>query len=259
MQRELLPRLFALTLSCVLAACSTGQGSNIKKESAASERSEAARVNTELGQKYMQQGKLEFALEKLNKALSYDSNYPDAHTVIAVLYERIGDTKQAEEHYRRAAQLKSKGGNELNNYGAFLCKIGRYDEAAGYFERAMSDPFYNTPEVALTNAGTCMLKAGKLDAAEQPLRAALDRAPNNSEALFQLASVLYEKGEYFKARAFMQRFEALGTVRPESLMLGRNIELRLGNSGAASEYTRRLLQSFPESQQARALTAQNQS
>jgi type IV pilus assembly protein PilF len=259
MQRELLPRLFAFALSCALAACSTGQGSNIKKESAASERSEAARVNTELGQKYMQQGKLEFALEKLNKALSYDSSYADAHTVIAVLYERIGDTKQAEEHYRRAAQIKSKGGNELNNYGAFLCKIGRYDEAAGYFERAMSDPFYNTPEVALTNAGTCMLKAGKLDAAEQPLRAALDRAPNNSEALFQLASVLYEKGEYFKARAFMQRFEALGTVRPESLMLGRNIELRLGNGGAASDYTRRLLQSFPESQQARALNAQNQS
>lgn len=259
MQRELLPRLFAFALSCALAACSTGQGSNIKKESAASERSEAARVNTELGQKYMQQGKLEFALEKLNKALSYDSNYADAHTVIAVLYERIGDMKQAEEHYRRAAQIKSKGGNELNNYGAFLCKIGRYDEAAGYFERAMTDPFYNTPEVALTNAGTCLLKAGKLDAAEQPLRAALDRAPNNSEALFQLASVLYEKGEYFKARAFMQRFEALGMVRPESLMLGRNIELRLGNGGAASDYTRRLLQSFPESQQARALTAQNQS
>jgi type IV pilus assembly protein PilF len=259
MQRELGPRLFTVALSCVLAACSTGQGSNIKKESAASERTDAARVNTELGQKYMQQGKLEFALDKLNKALGYDSSYADAHTVIAVLYERIGDMKQAEEHYRRAAQIKSKGGNELNNYGAFLCKLGRYDEAAGYFERAMSDPFYSTPEVALTNAGTCMVKAGKRDAGEQALRAALDRAPNNSEALFQLASVLYEKGEYFKARAFMQRFEALGTVRPESLMLGRNIELRLGNGGAASDYTRRLLQSFPESQQARSLNAQNQS
>jgi type IV pilus assembly protein PilF len=57
----------------------------------------------------------------------------------------------------------------------------------------------------------------------------------------------------------MQRFESVGQARPESLMLGRNIELRLGNGGAASEYTRRLLQSFPESQQARALNAQNQS
>jgi len=91
------------------------------------------------------------------------------------------------------------------------------------------------------------------------LRKALDRSPNNPEALFQLASALYEKADYFKARAFFQRFESVGQPRPESLMLGRNIELRLGNGSAASEYTRRLLQSFPESQQARALNAQNQS
>jgi type IV pilus assembly protein PilF len=263
MRRDrLLPRFaWALTaaLAGVLAACGSGGGPNIRKESAAEERTEAARTRTDLGQKYMEQGRLELALENLKKALAYDDGYADAHTVIAVLYERIGDPKQAEEHYRRAAQLKPKGGSELNNYGAFLCKIGRYDEAVSYFERAIADPFYATPEVALTNSGTCLLKAGKRDAAEKALRAALDRDPNNAEALFQLASVLYEKGEFFNARAFIQRFESVGQPRPESLMLGRNIELRLGNGSAASDYTRRLLQSFPESQQARALNAQNQS
>jgi type IV pilus assembly protein PilF len=260
MRPELLLRSFAIALALSLAACQTsGGGPNLRKDSAESERIEAARVHTELGQKYMQQGKLEIALDNLNKALAYDSDYVDAHTVIAVLYERIGQPQNAEEHYKRAAQIKSKGGNELNNYGAFLCKVGRYDEAAGYFDRAVADPFYKTPEVALTNAGTCLLKAGRKDEAETALRKALDRSPNNAEALFQLASVLYEKGEYFKARAFMQRFESVGQARPESLMLGRNIELRLGNGGAASDYTRRLLQSFPESQQARELNAQNQS
>jgi type IV pilus assembly protein PilF len=247
-------------LAMALGACSTsGSSNNLKKESAASEKTEAARVHTELGQKYMQQGKLEIALDNLKKALNYDPDYANAHTVIAVLYERIGDMKLAEENYRRAAQIKSKGGNELNNYGVFLCKIGRYDEATGYFERAVADPFYNTPDVALVNSGTCLLKAGKVDDAEAVLRKALDRSPNNGEALFQMASVLYRKGDYFKARAFMQRFEGVGQPRPESLMLGRNIELRLGNGSAASEYTRRLLQSFPESQQARELNAQNQS
>ena len=108
--------------------------------------------------------------------------------------------------------------------------------------------------------GTCLLKARQgRSTAETVLRKALERSPNNAEALFQLASVLYEKGDYFKARAFMQRFEVGRPAAPESLMLGRNIELRLGNGSAASEYTRRLLQSFPESQQARALNAQNQS
>ena len=259
MPRDATLRLFATALALALAACSSSGGTNIKKESAASEKMEAARVHTELGQKYMQQGKLQIALQNLNKALSYDADYADAHTVIAVLYEQIGDLKQAEEHYRRAAQIKAKGGNELNNYGAFLCKIGRYDEANDYFQRALADPFYNTPAVALTNQGRCLLKGGKADTAETALRSALDRAPNNPDALFLMASVLYEKGDFFKARAFMQRFESVGQAGPESLMLGRNIELRLGNGGAASDYTRRLLQSFPESQQARALNEQNRS
>lgn len=260
MQRETFLRLVATALfMAALAACTNGGNGNVKQESKEAEKNEAARINTELGQKYMQQGNLKVALEDLNKALSYDPDYVDAHTVLGLLYERIGDAKQAEDHYRRASQLRPKGGNELNNYGTFLCKVGRYDEANGYFERAIADPFYNTPEVALINEGTCLLKSGKAEAAEPVLRKALERAPNSAEALFQLASTLYEKGEYFKARAFMQRFESVGQPRPESLMLGRNIELRLGNGSAASEYTRRLLQSFPESQQARALNAQNQS
>lgn len=254
-----LPAMFALALAALVAACTTTGGGNVKQESKEAEKTEAARIHTELGQKYMQQGNLKVALEDLEKALSYDPDYVDAHTVLGLLYERIGDAKQAEDHYRRAAQLRPKGGNELNNYGTFLCKVGRYDESKEYFERAVADPFYNTPEVAMTNEGTCLLKAGKPNDAEPVLRKALDRTPNNAEALFQLASTLYEKGDYFKARAFMQRFESVGQPRPESLMLGRNIELRLGNGSAASDYTRRLLQSFPESQQARALNAQNQS
>ena len=100
---------------------------------------------------------------------------------------------------------------------------------------------------------------GQAEEAAAEYRRAITLKPDFPEALFQLAAVLYEKGEYFKARAFFQRFESVGQPRPESLMLGRNIELRLGNGSAASEYTRRLLQSFPESQQARALNAQNQS
>ena len=250
-------RAIALTASiAVLAACGANQG-GVKNEGAATKREEAARVHTDLGQQYLRQGRLELALEKLDKALSYDSGYADAHTVIAVLYEHIGDTAKAEEHYRRAAQLRPKGGAELNNYGTFLCKGGRYAEANGYFERAIADPFYQTPATALTNAGTCLLKAGKRDEAEKLLRQALERQPNDAEALLQLAAVAYGKGEYMNARAFIQRHEAQTEPRPEALLLGRNIELHLGNGRGAGDYTRKLLQGFPESQEARSLNAQS--
>ncbi len=257
MQRERGWLAFALGASiALLAGCASGAVGGVKKEDAATKRQEAARVHTELGQKYLQQGKLELALEKLDKAIAFDPDYADAHTVMAVLYEQIGDSAKAEEHYRRAAQLKPKGGAELNNYGTFLCKLGRYGEAQSYFERALADPFYKTPAVALTNSGTCLLKAGKRDEAEKALRLAVQTQPNNSEALIQLASALYQKGDYFNARAFMQRFESTGQPSPDTLLLGRNIELRLGNGAAAGEYTRKLLHGFPESQQARSLSVQ---
>ncbi len=252
---------FGLALSvAVLAACApTTSTVGVKKETAASKRQDAARVHTELGQQYLRQGKLEIALGDLEKALAFDPNYVDAHTVIAVLYEQIGENAKAEEHYKRAALLKPKGGAELNNYGRFLCKLGRYDESQAFFQRAIADPFYKTPWYALTNSGTCLLKAGKTDEAEVALRAALKESPNDGEALFQLASVLYAKRDYFNARAFVQRFEAAGRSRPDALMLGRNIELQLGNAPGASEYTHRLLQEFPDSEQAHTLSTRDKS
>lgn len=259
MRPERIVGLVAVALATLLAACASGgemrQTASSGGESAG-KGEEAARVNTELGQKYMQQGKLELALEKLQRALVLDPKFVDAHTVIAVLYERIGDTRQAEEHYRRAAQLRPKSGAENNNYGAFLCQAGRYDEAAKHFERAVTDPFYQTPVVALTNAGTCAIKGGRLDEAERDLRLAVERSPDNAEALFQLASVLYRKGEYFRARAFVQRFESVGAMRPEALLLARNVELQLGNADAARAYTQRLREGFPDSEQARGLATQ---
>ncbi len=245
----------AILMLALLAGCATGGSTSrpTAESNPENPKTKAAALYTDLGQKYMAQGKLEIALENLNKALAADVNHADAHTVVALLYERIGDNAKAEEHYRRAAELSPKSGSENNNYGAFLCKMGRYDDSAVYFVRAIADPFYKTPAVALTNSGTCAIKGGKLDVAEKDLREALNREPNNSEALFQMATVLYRKNDFFRARAFIQRYEGVGQQSADALLLGRNIELRLGNGKASQDYTSRLRERFPDSPQARSL------
>lgn len=259
---RLLAVLFAVLATLVAGGCATDGGAArpssrvdaASKSDPDNPRTKAAKENTALGLGYMQQGKLEVALEKLNKALAADPKYPDANTVVAVLYERINDMPRAEEHYRRAVQYRPKSGNENNNLGWFLCnRLGRYDEASVHFERAVADPFYQTPGVALTNAGTCAIKGGKLDIAERDLRLALERSPDNAEALVQMATVLYRRDEFFKARAFIQRYESVGQSTADSLLLGRNIELRLGNAKAAVDYTKRLRDQFPDSEQVRSL------
>ncbi|HEX7112942.1 MAG TPA: type IV pilus biogenesis/stability protein PilW [Mizugakiibacter sp.] len=247
-----LEKLIAIALlAALLAACSTPGG--LSRSSAADKREDAAQIHTQLGQSYLEQGDLKTALDKLTKALQFDPNYAPAHTVIAVVYERIGQNDQAEQHYRRAVELEPKKGIPNNNLGAFLCRDGKVEESIRYFRTAIADPFYATPDTAYTNAGTCELKLNQADAAEADFRKAVQTNPQNREALFQLARVLYGKHDLFHARAFIQRFDGIGEPTAESLLLGHDIEAGLGNAEGAQDYAKRLRNQFPDSEQARSL------
>lgn len=209
-----------------------------------------ARLNTQMGQGYMQRGQNEIALEKLKKAIKADPNYAPAHTVLGVLYERLGEKQLAERHYAEAVRAAPRDGDTNNNYGAFLCRNGQAQEAEPYFNAALKDPFYSTPAVAMSNAGQCMLQSGDVDKAESYLRQSLGYDDDFPDALFGMARASYEKGSYMQARAFLQRFEAVAPMSAGSLYLGYRIETQLGNPRDARRHADELLQKFPKSAEA---------
>jgi len=255
--------LLSAGMAMLMAGCVTtttteagGLTTKIPQATKADKKLEAARVHTDLAQQYLMNGDLEIALVKVNKALEFDPNYVPAHTVAAVIYDRINDLSNAELHYRKAQALSPDKGDTNNNLGWFLCdRDGKPAEAMTYFQKAVADPFYQTPAVAWTNAGTCLVRSKDLAGAEVDFRKALDIDRQNAEALYQLANVLYLQNDAFRARAFLQRFDALGQPTAASLKLGHDIESRLGNRDAALNYGRRLQSQFPDSEQARALDA----
>jgi type IV pilus assembly protein PilF len=51
-----------------------------------------------------------------------------------------------------------------------------------------------------------------------------------------MAEVSYRKGEYLRARAFLQRYEAVAPVNADSLAMGVKIETELGDQKAAERY-----------------------
>ena len=254
-------RALIFSLLLPLAGCvTTHTDSNsltksIPKTSKSQQALDAARVHTELGQRYMANGDMQTALEKLTMALKFDPNCAPAHTVIAVLYEKINNLPEAEVHYRKAVELEPAKGDPNNNLGVFLCHTGKMAEADQYFRKAVADPFYQTPDLALTNEGVCQLRAGDVAGAEASFRDAIARNPGNAEALFQLANTLYLHNDAFRARAFMQRFDALNKPTAASLKLGYDIELHLGKTDGAQTYNKQLQSQFPDSEQAHALNS----
>jgi type IV pilus assembly protein PilF len=262
MRREL--RAVVAILSMAIVACSSQQviqppeSTTTPKGHGKGEKTpqESAAIWVQLGQHYLELGKYDIARDDLQKALKFDPKSVDAHTVLGTLYDRVGDRTTAEQHYREAAELAPTAGDANNTYALYLCKLGKFEQAQKRFDIAKADGFYKERDIIYLNSGTCVLLAkGSKEVAEADFRRAVEINPKNGQALYQLASVLYDKNDYFKARAFIQRFDALGQPSPDALLLARNIEVKLGNNDAARDYTQRLRDQFPDATQTHSLDA----
>lgn len=243
--------LIALVALLLITACS----SSPKKTE--DDLRKAAETNTALGRQYMDRGQYEVALEKLKRAVANDKTYAPAHTMLGVLYENIGELEDAESEFRMAVKYDPTDGDVNNNLGAFLCRNDKANEADPYFQAALKDPFYTTPEIATANAGSCALSRGELDKAEAYLRQSLEQDQRMASALLPMAEVSYQKESYLRARAFLQRYESVGPDTEESLYLGFLVESALGDSRAAAQYRDKLYEEFPGSVQAGLRTGQD--
>jgi type IV pilus assembly protein PilF len=248
-------RLVAGLLLCVLAGCVTTNREGGKPLKDEDPKEAAAKYNVQLGTAYLQQGNYALAKEKLERSLKQNPRDPDVHTSLGLLYDRTGDAKLADKHFREALRLAPEKPDLSNNYAIYLCKNGRVDEGVDRFMSVANNKFYRTPEVALTNAGVCLRSAKRLDDAEQKFSAAIKARPNFSEATVQLASVHLQREEFGAARKVVDTY--LNAFRPDPDVLLTAVTVARASKDRMSEekYSRALRLEFPDSAQARALTA----
>ncbi len=239
-----------LLLGLLPVACSTQHGREPQGPRS------PAQINAELGVRYMQQGNLDVALDKLRRALEQDPKLPAAHHYIALLYNRLGSPELAEKHFQRALELTPKDPALLNNYGVFLCGHGHYDAAIERFLQTLQVPEYRRPDEAYENAGLCALRIPDRARAEAYFRHALKVNPLRASTLYQMMKLSYEEQRYRQARAFLQRYERVARHNPRSLWLALQMEKQLGNQRAVAAYSQMLREKFPDSPETRALTAQ---
>ena len=243
--------LTAISLTSLLAGCVSSDGrKELRQESS---EFTASKANVQLGTAYLQQGKYSLAKEKLDKALSQNPKDPDVHTSLGLLYDRTGEVKLADKHFREALRLAPDRPDLSNNYAVYLCKNGRVDEGVEKFTTVAANKYYRTPEVALTNAGVCLLGAKKYDEAQKTLTAAIHARPNYSEATVQLAVLHLERAQLPEARKVVDTYINAFRPNPDVLFTAVSVARAAKDKLAEEKYSRTLRLEFPDSAQARAL------
>jgi type IV pilus assembly protein PilF len=226
-------KIKTLTTLLIVLLGATACSSNKSKPTP--KKSEAASYNARLGAEYTRKGRLNLANEKLLKALDQNPNSADANHYYALLQQKLGLKQKAEIHFKKALVITPKDPQLLNNYGSYLCQNGQYKSASEHFMAAINDPLYTTPEFAYTNAGICIKKSGDKATAEKYFRKSLALKPSFASALYQMAKVKYEQGDYNRAQAFLQRYHEKNQEAPASLKLCVQINRRLGDLNAAGQ------------------------
>ena len=251
-----------LGLALLLAGCQTagvrpeGAGAdNTGNLGAPVRRASPGDVYVDLGTAYLGEGRINEAFKNARKAVLVDPNLASAHTLLGVLYQRLGQWDEAGKEFAKAVKLAPHDPYALNALGSFLCTHDKPEEGDVYFRRALQNPLYPTPWVALHNAASCEEKAGHMEKAEDDYRAALRHNPRFAPALLRMAHLSFEKGNYLSARAYLQRYAAEAPHTAESLWLGVRTEKQLGDLDQMASYAIKLRGRFPDSEQARFLEA----
>lgn len=236
-----------LTVPPALAQKSVAPPAEVFAESKPKDVHTRAKLHTELGSLYFQNGNWIVALEELTLAISINPSYAQAYSTRGLVLYHVKEMESAEKDFRQAIDLDGKDPEINNNYGWFLCRIGKEKESIAYFQRAIDNILYQTPESAYLNIGTCYARMGELDLAEAAIRKNLRLAQDNPQALFQLATISYKRGNYEAAREHLRSVVRVNEPSAEILWLLLRIERRLADRLAEENYTRQLRRKFPDS------------
>jgi type IV pilus assembly protein PilF len=248
--------LAALLAAAALAGCQTTSTSSTEAipdsgsmKGEATDPRNRAKIHTELGAAYYERGNMAVALEHLRTAISADSNYALAYSMLGVVYADLNDNKLAQSNFERALSLSPNDPDINHNFGGFLCRTGRADESIKYFMLAVNNPLYRQPWRSYSAAGLCMLNRDKVKEAEEFFQRALQLNSDDPTALLSMAQIRYRQGSLEEARKLVLSFNKLVNPNAESLWLALRVERKLGERNAEAGYANQLRRRFADSRE----------
>jgi type IV pilus assembly protein PilF len=250
----LLAATLAGVLTTLVAGCAAPQRdpeatTEIVTPSAESETRKRARIRLELASDYFAAGKTDVALDEVRQVLQLDPEFGQAWNLRGLIFMRLGDNRAAEDSFRKAISLNPRDADAHHNYGWLECQTGRYQPAIADFKQALANPIYAGRSRTLMAMGICQARAGQVDEAEKTLAHSYELDAGNPITGYNLAKLLYERGDYKRAQFYIRRINNSELANAESLWLGIKVEQRLHDTDAMNQLGEALRRRFPESRQ----------
>ena len=248
-----LPGLVAV-LGLVGCAANSGVGAgpvraDIVTESDEPEARRRARIRLELAVGYFEQGQTTVALDELKQSIAADPNFAQAYNLRGLIYMRLNDPGLAEDSFRRALAINARDADVLHNYGWLLCQQARFADSQKAFSQALAIPLYGGRAKSWMAQGLCQMKAGQGDQAEVSFQRSYELDAGNPVTGYNLASLLYQRGELARAQFYVRRLNNSELANSESLWLGIKVEHKLQNRDAVQQLAGQLKKRFAQSRE----------
>jgi len=190
---------------------------------------EASKINAQLGVYYLDKGLYKRAKEKLLLSLKQYHDYGPNLTAMAYYYEKTGDPQLAEQYYINAVNISRNNGYVLNNYGTFLCRQKKYNEAISHFNQAIQDKNYLNTGEAYENAAMCAEGIPDRKLAVKYYERALQKNPDLQNSLVRLIRLNYEDKKLAEANRYLGRLKnKIGANNPDYKYLHKLVVSKKG-------------------------------
>lgn len=250
---SLLPCLLVSFLSVFLmAGCTTTTTTSSMGRIPSVDKEKALDNRLQLALSYLGEGNHEAARVNLKKAEKINNRSPELHDIWALLYQREMEWDEAEAHYKKALSYNPAFTRGRNNYGSFLLRLNRVDEAYNQFLKGSEDLGYSKRADLFYKVGVTALMLNKQLEAEKAFTKAIILDPQMSYAYLDLAEMAYNSEDYPKSKLFLAKYNQMKSgVDPKGLWLGIRVEDRLGNKNSVASQGMALKNLFPNSEQSK--------
>jgi tetratricopeptide (TPR) repeat protein len=167
----------------------------------------------DLGVAYLTENRIQLAFVEFQKAYNmnpYDKRVLNAIGIIYLLH--FYETPRAIEFFEKAVKIDPEYSEAYNNLGFSHEKLGNFEKAISYYQKAVANLTYATPEKAYINIANAYYRMGTYDLAIAAIREALKRAPTLSIAYMKLALCYNALRRYGDASSAMTSAIALDPV-----------------------------------------------